>query len=315
MLDPQAQSLIDLMISKNIPPAHLLTPQDARKAYVERRYFSQPDPEDVSLVKDLLIPGPAGQIPARMYRPLQASSQAVLPVMVYFHGGGHVIGDIDTHDSLCRQLCNRSRCAIVSVDYRLAPEHRFPAAFDDCLAATQWVHANADSLKVDAARIAVGGDSAGGQLAAVVSLAIRDAGAFKLAFQLLIYPVTNMHEASASVVEKNKGYLLTKESLDYYYGHYVPEGQDRRDWRISPLLAASHANLPAALVLLAGEDPLVDEGRAYADKLSTAGVATQVVCFERQIHGFLPMGRILDEANTAVSLCASVLNHALAATE
>lgn len=315
MLDPQAQSLIDLMISKNIPPAHLLTPQDARKAYVERRYFSQPDPEDVSLVKDLLIPGPAGQIPARIYRPLHASAQAALPVMVYFHGGGHVIGDIDTHDSLCRQLCNRSRCAIVSIDYRLAPEHRFPAAFDDCLAATQWVHANADSLKVDAARIAVGGDSAGGQLAAVVSLAIRDAGTFKLAFQLLIYPVTNMHEASASVVEKNKGYLLTKESLDYYYGHYVPKGQDRRDWRISPLLAASHANLPAALVLLAGEDPLVDEGRAYADKLSTAGVATQVVCFERQIHGFLPMGRILDEANTAVSLCASVLKNALSATE
>ena len=307
MLDPQAQALIDLMISKGIPPAHLLTPQEARKAYVERRFFSQPDPEPVSLIQELSIPGPAGNIPARMYRPAGASGGGMLPVVVYFHGGGHVIGDIDTHDSLCRQLCNRSGCAFVSVDYRLAPEHRFPAALNDCVAATEWVHAHASDLKIDPACIGVGGDSAGGQLAATVSLSFRESGRFSLAFQLLIYPVTNMHEASASVMEKNKGYLLTKDSLDYYYGHYVPEGQDRRDWRISPLLAASHANLPPALVLLAGEDPLVDEGRAYADKLSAAGVSTQVVCFERQVHGFLPMGRIIDEANTAVSLCASVL--------
>lgn len=313
MLDPQAQALIDLMISKGIPPAHLLTPQEARKAYVERRFFSQPDPETVGMVQDFMIPGPGGTIEARMYRPIGASSGNILPVLMYFHGGGHVIGDIDTHDSLCRQLCNRSGCAVVSVDYRLAPEHPFPAAFDDCLAATQWVHSQASALEINPARIAVGGDSAGGQLAAAVSLAIRDAGDFSLAFQLLIYPVTNMHEASASVSEKNKGYLLTKASLDYYYGHYVPEGQDRRDWRISPLLAKSHADLPPALVLLAGEDPLVDEGRAYADKLSAAGVPTQVVCFERQIHGFLPMGRILDEANTAVSLCASVLRDRIGA--
>ncbi len=312
MLDPQAQALIDLMISKGIPPAHLLTPQAARKAYVERRFFSQPDPEPVSAVLDLTLPGPAGSIAARMYRPTGVCGESVLPVLVYFHGGGHVIGDIDTHDSLCRQLCNRSACAIVSVDYRLAPEHRFPAAFDDCVAATEWVHAQASALKIDPARIGVGGDSAGGQLAATVALAIRDRGHFSLLFQLLIYPVTNMHDESASVTQKNKGYVLTKASLDYYYGHYVPEGQDRRDWRISPLLAPSHADLPPALVLLAGEDPLVDEGRAYADKLSGAGVATQVVCFERQIHGFLPMGRIIDEANTAMTLCAGMLRQKLA---
>ena len=312
MLDPQAQALIDLMISKGIPPAHLLTPQEARKAYVERRFFSQPDPEPVSLVQERSIPGSGGSIAARIYRPIAITNETVLPVLVYFHGGGHVIGDMDTHDSLCRQLCNRSGCAIVSVDYRLAPEHRFPAAFDDCVAATAWVHAQARELRVDPTRIAVGGDSAGGQLAATVAIAMRDADQFSLAFQLLIYPVTNMHEASASVTQKNRGYVLTKESLDYYYGHYVPESQDRRDWRISPLLAPSHANLPPALVLLAGEDPLVDEGRAYADKLSSAGVATQVVCFERQIHGFLPMGRIIDEANTAVALCAGMLKHTLA---
>lgn len=312
MLDPQAKALIDLMISKGIPPAHLLTPQEARKAYVERRFFSQPDPEEVGSVQERSIPGPGGAILCRMYRPVAKSAEPVLPVLMYFHGGGHVIGDLDTHDSLCRQLSNRSGCAIVSVGYRLAPEHRFPAAFDDCVAATNWVYAQAASLKIDPTRIAVGGDSAGGQLAATVAIAIRDAGQFALAFQLLIYPVTNMHEASASVTQKNQGYLLTKDSLDYYYGHYVPEGQDRRDWRISPLLASSHANLPPALVLLAGEDPLVDEGRAYADKLSAAGVATQVVCFERQIHGFLPMGRIMDEANTGVELCASVLKQTLA---
>ena len=281
---------------------------------MERRFFSQPDPEAVSLIQELSIPGPGGNIAARMYRPIGVPGERVLPVLMYFHGGGHVIGDLDTHDTLCRQLCNRAGCAIVSVDYRLAPEHPFPAAFDDCVAATLWLHAQAAALNLDPARMAVGGDSAGGQLAATVCLAVRDAGQVSLAFQLLIYPVTNMHEASASITEKNKGYLLTKASLDYYYGHYVPAGQDRRDWRVSPLLAPSHANLPPAFVLLAGEDPLVDEGRAYADKLSSAGVSTQVVCFERQIHGFLPMGRILDEANTAVDLCASVLRNKLSAT-
>lgn len=313
MLDPQAQALIDLMISKGIPPVQQLTPQEARQAYLERRYFSQPDPEPVESLDNFTVPGPGGSIPVRSYRPTGTAASNVLPVLVYFHGGGHVIGSIDTHDSLCRQLCNASGCQLISVDYRLAPEHPFPAAFDDCVTVTRWVHAQADMLRIDPARIAVGGDSAGGQLAAAVTLAMRDAGECSLAFQLLIYPVTNMRDSSPSVMSKDKGYVLTKASLDYFYGHYVPAAQDRGDWRISPLLAASHAGLPPAFVLLAGQDPLVDEGRDYADRLSAAGVATQCVCFERQIHGFLPMGRLIDEANTAVRLCATVFKDKLGA--
>ena len=311
MLHPQARALLRLMEERGVPPTHTLTPADARAFYRERRTFTQPQPPEVGAVRDLQAPGPAGPIPLRSYRPAGSQADAVLPVLVYYHGGGWVIGDLDTHDVLCRQLCNLSGCAVIAVDYRMGPEHRFPAAVDDCLAATRWIRANAQALRIAPDRLAVGGDSAGGNLAAVVALAARDAGDLPIAFQLLIYPATDQRRGSPSHTSNGQGYLLTKDTMDYFHDHYLPDPAQDLDWRASPLLHANHAGLPPAFVLTAGYDPLRDEGMQYADKLSEAGSRATLVNFERQIHGFILMGRVLDEANTAVQLCASQLKLAL----
>jgi acetyl esterase len=312
MLHPQAQALLRLIEEKGIPPTHTLTPEKAREFYLVRRAVTQPEPPPVALAQDLAAPGPAGDIPLRLYRPQGSAATAALPVLVYYHGGGWVIGNRDTHDVLCRQLANGSGCAVVSVDYRMGPEHRFPAAVDDAIAATQWVHDHASDLKLDARRLAVGGDSAGGNLAAVVALAARDGGRLPVAFQLLIYPATDQRRGWPSHTTNGQGYLLTRDSITYFHDHYIDDARHDLDWRASPLLAASHAGLPPAFVLTAGYDPLRDEGTAYAQKLSEAGVRASLVCFERQIHGFVTMGKVLDEANTAVRLCAAELRSALA---
>lgn len=310
MLDPQAQALIDLIAEKGFPATHTLSPTEARAWYRDRRSFSQPAPREMAEVRDLAAPGPHGTIPLRLYRPAGVASPA--PTLVYFHGGGWVIGDLDTHDVLCRQLADEARCVVVSVDYRMGPEHRFPAAPDDCLAATRWLMAQAGDLGLDATRFAVGGDSAGGNLAAVVSLALRDdPGPQPLKFQLLIYPATDMRAGAPSHTSNGQGYVLTSDTIAYFQGHYLNRDQ-LTDWRASPLLAAGLAQLPPALVLTAGFDPLRDEGRQYADALSAAGSTAQYVCFERQIHGFITMGRVIDEANVAVGLCALALRRALA---
>jgi acetyl esterase len=311
MLHPQAKALLRLIEEKGVPATHTLTPAQARAFYRERRTFTQPDAPEVASVQDLQATGPAGAIPVRSYRPAGSSAAAMLPVLVYYHGGGWVIGDLDTHDVLCRELANLSGCAVVSVDYRMGPEHRFPAAVDDAIAATRWVRAQAQALKVDASRLAVGGDSAGGNLAAVVALTARDAGDLPIAFQLLIYPATDQRRGAPSHATNGQGYLLTKENMDYFHGHYIPDARDDLDWRASPLLHANHAKLPPAFVLTAGYDPLRDEGLQYAQKLSEAGNRAALVNFERQIHGFILMGRVLDEANVAVQLCAAQLKQAL----
>lgn len=307
MLDPQARALLDLMIEKAVPPVHTLTPDEARRLYRERRGFTQPDAPAVAEVRDFAAAG----VPMRLFRPPTLSPR-YLPVLVYFHGGGWTIGDCDTHDVLCRQLALAAHCAVVSVDYRMGPEHRFPAAVDDCVAATRHVRDNAQALGLDPQRLAVGGDSAGGNLAAVVCLALRDAGQPLPTFQLLIYPATDMRAVAPSHTTNAQGYLLTADSINWYRAQYIADPAQWSDWRASPLLADSLTGLPPALVLTAGYDPLRDEGRQYADALSAAGVSTQYVCFERQIHGFVPMGRVLDEANTAVDLCATALRRAFA---
>ena len=321
-LHPQARALLDLMEQRGLPPTHTLAPAQARQLYLERRTFSQPAPTVVGEVKELSATGPHGNIPLRLYKPLETPSAtgspaaaSPLPVLVYFHGGGWVIGDLDTHDVLCRELCQNSGCAVVAVDYRMGPEYRFPAAVDDCYAATRWVSDKAASLGLDAARLAVGGDSAGGNLAAVVALMARDAldgRVLPIRFQLLIYPATDMRQLTPSIQSNGKGYLLEKETMDYFQGHYT--GGDEAihsDWRASPQLATSHNNLPPALVITAGYDPLRDEGIAYAQKLSAAGNTATHISFERQIHGFITMGRVLHEANTAVRLCALELKIAM----
>lgn len=308
MLDPQAKALLDLIAAKGFPETHTLSPADARTMYRERRFFSQPSPRDMAEVRELSADGPHGTIPMRRYRPNGVTRPA--PCLVYFHGGGWVIGDLDTHDVLCRELADRAGCVVIAVDYRMGPEHRFPAAVDDCIAATRWVAANAAALGVDPARLAVGGDSAGGNLSAVVSIAMRDGGGVPLKFQLLIYPGTDMRAVAPSHTHNGQGYLLTSDTIAYFRGHYIADPSDYTDWRASPLLHTDHSRLPPALVLTAGFDPLRDEGREYADKLSGAGTPAQYVCFERQIHGFVTMGRVLDEANTAVMLCAGALRRA-----
>ncbi|NDZ14432.1 acetyl hydrolase [Variovorax sp. WS11] len=311
MLHPQAQAFIDLLIERKVPPTHTLTPADARKFYRERRAVTQPEPGEVAEVRELTAPGPHGAIPLRYYRPLGSANDAVLPVLVYYHGGGWTIGDLDTHDTLCRELCNLSGCALVAVDYRMGPEHRFPAAVDDALVATYWVREHADSLGVDAARLAIGGDSAGGNLAAVVAIAARDAGNLPLAFQLLIYPATDMRRGHPSHTTNGQGYVLTSDSIRYFHDHYIADPQHDLDWRASPLLHPDLSRLPPALVLTAGYDPLRDEGLDYARALTAVGNRAVYVCFERQIHGFITMGRLIDEANAAVSMCAAELRRAL----
>jgi acetyl esterase len=313
MLHPQAQALLRLIEEKGLPPTHTLTPVQAREYYLVRRAVTQPDPPEVALARDLAAPGPHGEIPLRLYRPLGSSPQQALPVLVYYHGGGWVIGNRDSHDVLCRQLANGSGCAVVSVDYRMGPEHRFPAAVDDSLAATRWVHANAASLQLDPKRLAVGGDSAGGNLAAVVALTARDSGDLPILFQLLIYPATDQRRGWPSHQTNGQGYLLTSDSITYFHDHYIDDPKHDLDWRASPLLHQDHGQLPPAFVLIAGYDPLRDEGLAYAQKLTEAGSRAALVNFERQIHGFITMGRVIDEAHVAVQLCAAQLREALRA--
>ncbi len=325
MLHPQAQALLALMIERGVPPTHTLEPAQARAFYRDRRSVTQPDPPPVHGVRDFAAPGPHGDIPLRLYRP---SAAAVLPVLVYYHGGGWVIGDLDTHDTLCRELALQSGCAVVAVDYRMGPEHRFPAAVDDCLAATRWLHAQAAELGLDAQRMAVGGDSAGGNLAAVVAIALRDerlhderlhdersrgAGAVALRHQLLIYPATDMRRVAPSHTSNGEGYLLTRDTMTYFHDHYITDPAHDADWRASPLLHSDLKGLPPALVLTAGYDPLRDEGLQYSQALTQAGNTATHICFERQIHGFITMGRVIDEANTAVRICAAELRRTLLA--
>ena len=306
MLDPQAQALMQLMIDKGVPPVNSMTPVEARSSYRSRRTFTQPDAPEVFKVEDKVVSYEGVNVPVRVYHPHAAQSQAALPGLVYLHGGGWTVGDLDTHDVLCRSLCLQADIVVVSVDYRMGPEHKFPAAYDDTVAAFNWTVAHAASLGIDASRIAIGGDSAGGNLSAAACLGLRGQ-AVQPAFQLLIYPATIMWQDTASYHANGKGYMLTQESIAYYTENYLRNREDAKDWRASPQLAESHAGLAPAFVMTAGFDPLRDEGLMYANALSKAGVSAQYICFQRQIHGFITMGRVMQEANTAVSLCASVL--------
>ena len=312
MLHPQAKALLALIEQRGLPATHTLTPVEARRMYRERRFFTQPDAPEVAQVRDASAPGPHGEIPLRIYRPLGGTPGATLPVLVYCHGGGWVIGDLDTHDTLCRELANGAGACVVAVDYRMGPEHRFPCAVDDCIAATNWVWREAGALNIDPARIAIGGDSAGGNLAAAVAIAARDCGDLPVVHQLLIYPATDQRRGAPSHTTNGQGYMLTADTMNYFHDHYIDDTAHDLDWRASPLLCKDLTRLPPALVITAGFDPLRDEGLMYANRLSESGNAATYICFERQIHGFITMGRVLDEANTAVALCAAELRRAFA---
>jgi acetyl esterase len=310
-LDPEVRAVLELAIKAGRPPYHQLSPKEARQQFRETRPAGTPAPPAIGLVKDLAAAGPLGSIPLRLYRPVEAAASTCLPVLVYFHGGGWVIGDLDTHDVLCRQLAAESGASVVSVDYHLAPEHKFPAAVDDAWAATRWVVAHASELNVDAERLAVGGDSAGGNLAAVVALLARDHGGPPIRLQALLYPVTDSNTETASYRDLADGFLLTRESMKWFFNHYLKTEADGADWRVAPLRAPSLAGVAPALIVTAGFDPLRDEGEAYARRLREAGVRVDAVCFGGMIHGFAPMGRLIQTGNRAVSLVAGSLRHAL----
>jgi acetyl esterase len=313
MLHPQARELLDHIERSRVTPIYRLQPSEARQIYRDRRFATQPEPPRVGSVQDLMAQQDGLALPLRLYHPDETLGAALAPALVFFHGGGFVIGDLDTHDVLCRELANGSGCAVAAVDYRLAPENPFPAAVEDCVAATRWVHRQAVSLGIDPGRIAVGGDSAGANLAAVTALAARDDASVPIRFQLLIYPQTEMRSAARSHQTNGQGYVLTREAIAYFHDHYIDDPIHDKDWRASPLLREDLGVLPPAFVLTAGYDPLRDEALSYAQRLSLAGNDVTHVCFERQIHGFITMGKVIDEANAAVAICAGALKRGLAA--
>lgn len=311
-LDPDNQRVIDLIKSTGRPPLTTFPPPQARELYRSSRGPLQPDPPELASVRDLAMPVPAGDIPLRLYRG-KGTADGPLPTLVFYHGGGYVIGDRDTHDYVCRKLANAAQCAVVSVDYRLAPEHKFPAAVEDAAAALRWVVAEAAALGVDPHRVAVGGDSAGGNLSAVMAHMSRDGDVPELRFQLLLYPGTDMGMAHASYQRDFSRFPLSVEACRYFLGHYLRDERDQADWRASPLRAPSFERLPPAFVLTAGYDPLVDEGAEYARKIETAGVPVTYVHFSDQMHGFLTMARMIRAADTALDMAAVALRRALAA--
>jgi len=310
MLHPQVTALLERAAKSPLPPYYEVPAAVARRLYRDTRGALTPDPPAVESVALLLAPGPAGPVPVRAYRPKGAGMDEVLPALVYFHGGGWVIGDLDTHDVVCRTLCNAARCAVFSVEYRKAPEAPFPAAVEDCFSSLNFISRNSGSLNINAKQIAVGGDSAGGNLATVTALMARDAGGPAISFQLLIYPGTDQRMDHPSIERNGEGYVLTKKSIFYFRGFYLPNEKDWLDWRASPLLAKSLAKLPPAYVLTAGFDPLLDEGREYADRLKREGVPTEYRNYPDMVHGFITMGRALDTANAALADCARALRAA-----
>jgi acetyl esterase len=306
-LDPDAQTLLDMVRVANRPAFETVTPDDARRLYAAGRTVLAPEPMPVAEVRDLTMPGPGGDIPLRLYRPVAGKT---LPILVFFHGGGWVVGSIETHDTVCRHLAVRAECAVLSVDYRMGPEHKFPAAVEDCVAATEWTADNAGALGVDPVRIAVGGDSAGGNLAAVVALAARDRGRPLLSHQLLLYPATDAAMSHPSVERYAEGYLLTRTTMRWFYDQYLRGSEDVADWRVSPLRAPDLSSVAPAFILTAGYDPLCDEGDAYARRLEEAGVAVRHRRVEGQIHGFIGNGKIIGAAAPALDQAAAALRAA-----
>ncbi|MGH8633653.1 MAG: alpha/beta hydrolase, partial [Burkholderiales bacterium] len=260
------------------------------------------------------IPGPGAHIPIRIYTPREIKSGEKLPVLLWFHGGGFVIGSLDTHDSVCRMLANQADCIVVSADYRLAPEYKFPAAVEDCEAALKWLAPHAVEFGADARAIAVGGDSAGANLATVVAILARDAGHPKLAFQLLIYPCAAPEPETPSHYKFAEGYVLSRNTITWFFRLYQRNRADSNDFRFAPLVADDLANLPPALVLVAGYDPLRDEGVDYAKRLIEAGNRVRLVNYEGMIHGFFLMGGAVDAAKRAVAESAQALREAFAGT-
>jgi acetyl esterase len=301
-LDPDAAAVFRAFQEAGRPAYETLSPQEAREYYLQARLVTNPDPPELKSVEPLSIPSPHGSIPARIYTPKTLrQADGLAGGLVFFHGGGWVIGDLDSHDVACRKLAVEGQLIVISVDYRRAPEHKFPAAVEDAIAATAWIAAHARELGIDAARLSVGGDSAGGNLAAVVALAALDGNGPAISGQVLIYPATDFAMTHASHREPETSILLTHSVIRWFRDHYLNGEADVGDWRASPARASTLAGLPPAYVLTAGADPLRDEGDEYARRLKQAGVEVTHRTFPGQFHGFFTMGKLLQQANVAVS--------------
>jgi acetyl esterase len=307
VLDPDAAAVYKAFQDAGRPAYETLTAPQARDDYMQARVVMNPVPPELKSAEPLAIPAPHGTIGARIYAPKTLRTKhGLAPCLVFFHGGGFVIGNIETHDVVCRKLAHEGELIVISVDYRLAPEHRFPAAVEDTVTSTRWIASNAKQLGIDASRLFVGGDSAGGNLAAVVSLHARDNGGPALAGQMLVYPGTDFSRKHPSHREPETSVLLTHSVLGWFMNHYMGDA-DMSDWRASPARAKTLAGLPPAYVLTAGADPLRDEGDEYAARLKDAGVPVAYKHFPGQFHGFFTMGKLLKQADVAVTDIAAWL--------
>jgi acetyl esterase len=309
-LHPQCKAFLDILASAGGPPLQELPIAEARK--ISLADFGGPQ-EPMARVEDRAVPGPAQPIPVRVYRPVLADN---LPVLIYFHGGGFVLCNLDSHDRECRRLAKASGCVVIAVDYRLAPEHPFPAAVDDAYAATRYVAEHAGEFGVDASRIAVGGDSAGGNLATVVALMARERGGPALRFQLLIYPGTDWtDDSSPSRQNYGKDHFLTAEMMDWFTALYLPRAEDRRSPYASPIFAEDLRGLPPAMIITAECDPIRDQGEAYARKLQAAGVAVVAKRYDGMIHPFVSLSGIIDAGGVALEDAGAAVRAALSGAE
>lgn len=300
MPSADAQAVLDVMAASGKPRIETLAPAEAQRQFIANAPMLQGEPEAVHAVRDLVLVSPGGEIPLRLYRGIGCPDSDA-PCLVYFHGGGWVLGNCDTHDTICRWIANLAQGVVVSVDYRLAPENPFPAAIEDGMAAIRDVTAQAKTYGIDPGAIAVGGDSAGGNIAAVMALLARNGVLPPLAFQMLFYPVTDLSASQESYTSRAEGYGLTTAAMRWYHGLYLADPAQAEDWRVSPLRAPSLANVAAAFVLTAGYDPLHDEARDYAVRLRAEGVPVQLDENPGQIHGFLSMDRFIRAARPAVA--------------
>jgi acetyl esterase len=298
-LHPQARELLDRFEASGAPPPHTVTPEQARKNYEDGTPALAGQGDPVASVTDRQAPGPAGAVPLRVYRP----GDEPAPVLVWLHGGGFVVGSLDSHDALCRRIANLAGCVVVAVDYRLAPEHPFPAAFRDSLAAVEWVRAHAAEIGADPARLSVGGDSAGGNLAAVVARHLRDLGA-PLELQVLVYPVLDSRFDWPSYQRCGNDYYLLLDDMRWYWDQYAPDPSARSDPDAAPLRATDLSGVAPGLIIVAGFDPLHDEGVAYAERLRDAGVEVELVEAGDWIHGYVRWLAVSDAAGDAVKVIA-----------
>lgn len=298
-LDPGAAHVLELGRAANQPPFELGTADEARAAYDRGCPTLQGDREPVVAIEDRTIAGTGAPIPLRIYRGVGAPNTEA-PALLYLHGGGWVLGTLESHDEICRWFANIGACVVFCPDYRLAPEHKFPTGLEDCVSALAYVVEQAGALGIDPDRIAVAGDSAGGNLAAVLSLLSRDGAAPKISAQLLLYPNTDAEQTADSYVRFSEGYGLTASTMRWFRDHYVRDANDIGDWRVSPLIVENVAGVPPAFVAIAGHDILADEGEAYAGRLAKTGIRVILRHWQDQIHGFVSMGRHIPAARRVV---------------